>query len=108
MSGIPKSDGCVAGCSGKKGSGKKVPGTFFRSKATRRKMSSYCALHDEADRIRRLSMPKSDRKLRACTAKRDLGKELLQSVREMKADKRGRVHKVKGHRQGLALLPRSF
>jgi putative transcriptional regulator len=38
-------------------------------------------------------MAKSERELR--DAKRNLGKELLQSVREMKADHRGRVHKVK-------------
>ena len=36
-------------------------------------------------------MTKSVRKLRACALKRNLGKELSQSVREMKADKRGRV-----------------
>ena len=40
-------------------------------------------------------MPKSEKELRARDAKRDLGKELLQSVREMKADRRGRAHKVK-------------
>jgi putative transcriptional regulator len=40
-------------------------------------------------------MAKSERELRARDAKRDLGKELLQSVREMKAGHRGRVHKVK-------------
>lgn len=40
-------------------------------------------------------MPKSEKELRARDAKRDLGQELLQSVREMKADRRGRVHKVK-------------
>lgn len=40
-------------------------------------------------------MPKSEKELRARDAKRDLGKELLQSVREMKAGRRGRVHKVK-------------
>ena len=40
-------------------------------------------------------MVKSERELRARDAKRDLGKELLQSVREMKAGHRGRVHKVK-------------
>ena len=41
-------------------------------------------------------MPKPERKLRTRALKRNLGKELLQSVREMKADKRGRVHKAKG------------
>ena len=40
-------------------------------------------------------MPKSEKELRARDTKRDLGQELLQSVREMKADHRGRVHKVK-------------
>ena len=40
-------------------------------------------------------MPKSQKELRARDARRDLGKELLQSVREMKAGRRGRVHKVK-------------
>ena len=40
-------------------------------------------------------MAKSERELRARDAKRDIGKELLQSVREMKAGRRGRVHKVK-------------
>lgn len=40
-------------------------------------------------------MTKSERALRVRNAKRDLGKELLQSVREMKAGRRGRVHKVK-------------
>ena len=40
-------------------------------------------------------MPKTERELRARDAKRDLGKELLQSVREMKTGHRGRVHKVK-------------
>ena len=40
-------------------------------------------------------MRKSERKLRARDAKRDIGKELLQSVREMKAGQRGRVHKIK-------------
>lgn len=40
-------------------------------------------------------MAKSERELRARDAKRDLGKELLQSVREMKAGRRGRSHKVK-------------
>lgn len=40
-------------------------------------------------------MPKSEKELRARDAKRDLGQELLQSVREMKAGRRGRVHKVK-------------
>lgn len=40
-------------------------------------------------------MTKLERELRARDAKRDLGKELLQSVREMKAGRHGRVHKVK-------------
>ena len=40
-------------------------------------------------------MAKSEKELRARDAKRDLGQELLQSVREMKAGHRGRVHKVK-------------
>lgn len=40
-------------------------------------------------------MTKSDQKLRARDAKRDLGKELLRSVREMKAGQRGRAHRVK-------------
>ena len=40
-------------------------------------------------------MAKSERELRARDAKRDIGKELLQSLREMKAGRRGRVHKVK-------------
>ena len=37
-------------------------------------------------------MPESGKELRARDAKRDLGKELLQSVREMKAGRRGRIH----------------
>ncbi len=40
-------------------------------------------------------MAKSKQEVRARDPKRDLGKELLQSVREMKAGHRGRVHKVK-------------
>ena len=40
-------------------------------------------------------MAKSEKELRARDAKRDLGQELLQSVREMKAGRRGRVHKIK-------------
>ena len=40
-------------------------------------------------------MPKTERELRARDAKRDIGKELLQSVREMKTGHRGRVHKAK-------------
>ena len=40
-------------------------------------------------------MLKSERELRMRDARRDLGKELLQSVREMKTGHRGRVHKVK-------------
>lgn len=40
-------------------------------------------------------MAKSERERRAREAKRDLGQELLQSVREMKAGRRGRVHPVK-------------
>lgn len=40
-------------------------------------------------------MPKSEKELRARDAKRDLGQELLQSVREMKTGRRGRTHRVK-------------
>lgn len=40
-------------------------------------------------------MAKSAKKLRASAPKRKLGEELLQSVREMKAGRRGRVHKVR-------------
>ena len=40
-------------------------------------------------------MTKSEKKSRVRDAKRDIGKELLQSVREMKAGRRGRVHRVK-------------
>lgn len=40
-------------------------------------------------------MLQSKRELHARGAKRDLGKQLLQSVREMKAGHRGCVHKVK-------------
>lgn len=40
-------------------------------------------------------MPKSEKELRARDAKRNLGRELLQSVREMKAGRRGRVRKIK-------------
>ena len=40
-------------------------------------------------------MPKLEKEVRVRDAKRDLGKELLQSVREMKAGRRGRVRKVK-------------
>lgn len=40
-------------------------------------------------------MAKSEKKLRARDAKRDLGQELLLSVREMKAGHRGRVHRIK-------------
>ena len=40
-------------------------------------------------------MLKSERELRMRDARRDLGKEQLQSVREMKTGHRGRVHKVK-------------
>ena len=40
-------------------------------------------------------MTKSEKALRARDAKRDLGQELLQSVREMKAGRRGRTHKIK-------------
>lgn len=39
-------------------------------------------------------MPKSEKNLRTRNAKRDIGQELLQSVREMKAGRRGRVYKV--------------
>jgi putative transcriptional regulator len=40
-------------------------------------------------------MPKSEKELRTRDTKRDLGRELLQSVREMKAGRRARTHKVK-------------
>jgi putative transcriptional regulator len=40
-------------------------------------------------------MPKSEKELHVRDAKRNLGQELLQSVREMKAGRRGRIHKVK-------------
>lgn len=40
-------------------------------------------------------MPKSEKELRARDAARDIGQELLQAVREMKAGRRGRAHKVK-------------
>ena len=40
-------------------------------------------------------MLKSEQKRRGRDAKRDIGKELLRSVREMKAGQRGRVHRVK-------------
>jgi putative transcriptional regulator len=40
-------------------------------------------------------MAKLTRELLARDAKRDIGKELLQSVREMKSGQRGRAHKVK-------------
>lgn len=40
-------------------------------------------------------MTKSEKALRAHDAKRDLGQEFLQSVREMKAGRRGRTHKIK-------------
>ena len=40
-------------------------------------------------------MPKSEKERRARDAKRDLGRELLKSVREMKAGRRGRTHKIK-------------
>ena len=40
-------------------------------------------------------MPKSEKELRARDAKRNLGQELLQSVREMRAGRRGRVRKIK-------------
>jgi putative transcriptional regulator len=39
-------------------------------------------------------MPKLAQKARGRTAKRSLAEELLQSVREMKTGRRGRVHKV--------------
>lgn len=39
-------------------------------------------------------MPKTERELRQRDAKRDLGTELLASVREMKADQVGATHKV--------------
>ncbi len=40
-------------------------------------------------------MPNSQKELRERGAKRNLGQELLQSVREMKAGRRGRVRKIK-------------
>lgn len=40
-------------------------------------------------------MPESGKELRTRDAKRDLGKELLQSVREMRTGRRWRTHKVK-------------
>lgn len=40
-------------------------------------------------------MPMTEKEVLARDAKRDIGAELLQSVREMKAGKRGRVHEVK-------------
>ena len=39
-------------------------------------------------------MPMTEKKLKARDAKRDLGAELLASVLEMKAGKKGRVHKI--------------
>lgn len=39
-------------------------------------------------------MPKSAKELQSRDAKRDIGQELLQAVREMKGGRRGRVHKV--------------
>lgn len=39
-------------------------------------------------------MPKPGKELRARDAKCDLGQELLQSILEMKAGRRGRLHKV--------------
>ena len=39
-------------------------------------------------------MPMTDKELLERDAKRDIGAELLQSVREMKAGNRGRVHQV--------------
>jgi putative transcriptional regulator len=39
-------------------------------------------------------MPKTEKVLHTRDAKRDVGKELLKSVREMKARKKGRVTKV--------------
>ena len=40
-------------------------------------------------------MTKSEQKTRTRAPKRNLGKELLQSVREMKAGQRARTHKVR-------------
>lgn len=45
--------------------------------------------------MRRSTTPKSTRGLHTRDAKRDIGKELLESVREMKSGRRGRRHKVK-------------
>jgi predicted nucleotidyltransferase len=44
-------------------------------------------------------MPLSDKALEKRDAGRDIGEELLQSVRQMKKDRKGRVHsrKVKKH-----------
>lgn len=39
-------------------------------------------------------MPMTEKKLKARDAKRDLGAELLASALEMKAGKKGRVHKI--------------
>lgn len=39
-------------------------------------------------------MPMTEKELLERDAKRDIGAELLQSVREMKAGKRGRVHQI--------------
>ncbi|MCB1806737.1 MAG: helix-turn-helix domain-containing protein, partial [Candidatus Competibacteraceae bacterium] len=40
-------------------------------------------------------MPMTEKELLERDAKRDIGAELLQSVREMKAGKRNRVHQIK-------------
>lgn len=39
-------------------------------------------------------MPMTEKEVLERDAKRDIGSELLQSVREMKAGKRGRVHQI--------------
>lgn len=44
--------------------------------------------------IRRLKVTKSDKELEVRDAKRDLGSELLESVRQMKADKKAQVHHI--------------
>lgn len=54
-------------------------------------------------------MTKSDKELEERDAKRDLGSELLESVRQMKADQRSQVHSIEisdiveaRHRVGLS------
>jgi putative transcriptional regulator len=45
--------------------------------------------------MRKEKMSKAKKALRARDARRNIGMELLQSVREMKGGRRGRTHKVK-------------